>query len=106
MTQSGDTTTETERVSLSTLDGDGRTPVFEGDPRTVRLALAAGESVPPHRHPGQQILFSVHEGEFDLDLGSETLSLSAGEIARFDGAQDISPTAVTDAVALVVLADE
>ncbi|WP_324757292.1 cupin domain-containing protein [Haloarcula montana] len=104
MTQSGDTTTETERVSLSELDGDGRTPLFEGEPRTVRLALDAGESVPPHQHPGRQIVFQVLDGEFDLELGAETLSLSAGEVARFDGAQDISPTAVTDAEALLVLA--
>lgn len=104
MTQSTDAPSETERVSLSALDGEGRTPLFEGEPRTVRLTLDAGESVPPHQHPGREIVFHVLDGEFDLTLGEETLSLEAGDVARFDGAQDISPSATTDAAALLVLA--
>ena len=94
----------TERVHLPDLDGDGRGVLFEGEPRTVRLALEAGETVPPHEHPGRDIVCSVVEGELTMTLGDDDHSLTAGDVLRFDGDQDISPTAETDVVALLVLA--
>ncbi|MBX0324635.1 cupin domain-containing protein [Halomicroarcula sp. F13] len=93
-----------ERVSLSDLDASGRAQLFEGEPKTVRLTLSAGEEVPPHQHPGRDIVFHLLDGEVDLTLGETTLSLSASDVARFDGEQDISPAAVTDCEALLVLA--
>lgn len=93
-----------ERATLDA-DGEGRTALFGSNPRTVLLSLSADERVPPHTHPEADVLFQVLDGEFDLDLGDETHHLTAGEIARFDGDQEISPRAVTDARALVVLAD-
>jgi len=94
----------TELVSLADrADGD-RAVLFENDPKTVRLALDAGESVPPHRHPETDIVFHLLSGTLDLNLGNETHRLTAGDVARFDGEQDISPAAIEDSEALLVLA--
>ena len=87
-------------------DGEGRGVVFDGDPKVVHLRLAAGERVPPHRHPGETVVFHVLAGEFALTVGEATERLSAGSLARFDGAQDVSPAAETDAEALLVLASD
>ncbi|MGB9931701.1 cupin domain-containing protein [Haloarcula amylolytica] len=97
------TATETERATLDG-DGDGRTRLFDGEPKTIRLTLDAGESIPAHKHPGRDIVFLLRSGAVDLTLGDETLSLSPGEIVRFDGDQDISPAATADSEALLVLA--
>lgn len=79
--------------------------LFDGaEPRTSLLQLAASERVPEHRHPGRTILFYVIEGEITLRVGEETASLCTGDIAQFDGDQDISPAAKTDSQALVILA--
>ncbi|NLV06161.1 cupin domain-containing protein [Haloarcula rubripromontorii] len=97
------TAAETERA---TLDGDenGRTRLFDGEPKTIQLTLGAGESIPAHKHPGRDIVFFLRSGTVDLTLGDETLSLSPGDVVRFDGDQDISPAAAADSEALLVLA--
>lgn len=92
-----------DTATLADFDADGRTPVFE-DPYTVHLGLEAGDSVPPHTHPGQDILFAVHDGELDLTVGEETERLAAGEMANFDGDADIAVEAIEDVRALVVFA--
>jgi quercetin dioxygenase-like cupin family protein len=94
-----------ETASLTEFDANGRTPVFE-DPYTVHLGLEAGDSVPPHTHPGQDILFAVQDGELDLTVGEETERLAAGEMASFDGDADIAVDAIEDVRALVVFADQ
>jgi len=93
-----------ERVTLDDLDGGDRAALFEGEPHTVRLALAAGDEVPAHQHPDRQIVFHQLTGELDLILDDEVLSLSPGDVVRFDGDRDISPRARTDSEALLVLA--
>lgn len=93
-----------ERASLPELDGAGRAALFEGEPRTVRLALEAGESIPAHRHPGRDVVCHLLSGRMELTLAGETVSLEAGDVVRFDGAQDISPRAETDCEAVLVLA--
>ncbi|MFU1780765.1 cupin domain-containing protein [Haloarcula japonica] len=97
------TSTETERATLGG-DGDGRMRLFDGEPKTVRLTLDAGESIPAHKHPGRDIVFLLRSGAVDLTLGDETVSLSPGDVVRFDGDQDISPAATADSEALLVLA--
>jgi len=92
-----------QTATLADFDADGRTPVFE-DPYTVHLGLEAGDSVPPHTHPGQAILFAVQEGKLDLTVGEETERLAAGEMASFDGDADIAVEAIVDVRALVVFA--
>jgi quercetin dioxygenase-like cupin family protein len=89
---------------LSALDGTHAT-VFPGaEPRTVRLALDAGERVDRHSHPGRDVVFLVIEGAVELTVGDETLALGAGQAARFDGERDVSPLATEACTALVVLA--
>lgn len=90
---------------LPDLDGDPHATVFPGaEPRTVRLTLEAGERVDPHRHPGREVVFYVPEGAIELHLGDDTVELSGGDIARFDGDREISPVASEDSTALIVLA--
>ncbi|SFR85142.1 Cupin domain-containing protein [Halomicrobium zhouii] len=93
-----------ERANVDAADEAGRAALFEGEPRTVHLSLSADQRVPAHDHPDRQILFHVLEGEIALDLDDETHDLSAGDVLRFDGDCQISPKAVSDARALVVLA--
>lgn len=93
-----------ERVDLTGFEGEGRATLFEGEPHTVRLSLAAGDGVPAHEHPDREIVFHQLAGELDLHLGDEMLSLTPGDVVRFDGDQDISPQAQTDSEALLVLA--
>ncbi|WP_138005270.1 cupin domain-containing protein [Halalkalirubrum salinum] len=91
--------------SLSELEATPHAVVFPSvEPKTVRLDLTAGESVPPHEHPDREIVLYILEGQLDLTVAEETYELTAGDVARFDGAQDISPTAIEDSRALLVLA--
>jgi quercetin dioxygenase-like cupin family protein len=90
---------------LSDLDTEPHAEVFPGEePKTVRLSLDAGDHVPTHSHPGRQIVCYGISGTVDLTLGESTHGIEAGDIVRFDGDQDISPRAVTDATILLVLA--
>lgn len=92
-----------ERASVDAIDEGGRAALFEGEPRTVLLSLSADERVPGHTHPERNVVFHVLEGDIDLDLDDETHRLEAGDVVRFGGNREISPRAVTDARALVVL---
>ncbi|ESP89843.1 cupin domain-containing protein [Candidatus Halobonum tyrrellensis] len=98
-------TTTTRTVDLSAVDGAPHANLFPGsEPKTIRLTLAAGDRVDPHRHPGRQVVLYLLEGAVDLTVGDETHSLREGDVARFDGDQDISPHATERSTALVVLA--
>ena len=92
-----------ERATVD-VDGTGRQSLFDGEPRTVLLSLAADERVPAHSHPVRAVVFHVLSGEIELTLDDETTTLRAGEMSRFDGDCDISPYASKDARALVTLA--
>ena len=94
----------TEHVVLDDLEGRPHAHCFEAEPTTIRLTLAEGESVPAHRHPDRRIVLYVVEGELSVTLGDADHAVRAGEVIRFDGNQDISPTAIEDTVALIVLA--
>ena len=94
-----------DRVSLSDLDGEPHAVVFPNtEPKTVRLSLSAGERVPDHDHPGRDILLYLLDGRVSLTLGDDTYEIGPNELVRFDGDQSISPTAIEDATALIVLA--
>jgi len=91
--------------SLDDLEGEPHANVFpEDEPKTIRLTLAAGEDVPSHDHPDREIVLYLVEGAVELQLGEETHELAAGDIVRFDGDQEVSPRAVEDSTALIVLA--
>lgn len=54
--------------------------------------------------PNREIVFYLIEGTIELELGDETRELSARDIVRFDGDQEIAPHAVEESTALIVLA--
>lgn len=95
------TTTHT----LDELDGKPHANVFpDAEPETIRLTLDAGEAVPAHSHPDREIVLYLTEGRIELALGDETHELIEGDVARFDGDQEIAPRAVEESTALIVLA--
>lgn len=90
---------------LSELESTPHANLFpDAEPRTIRLSLEAGEAVPEHRHPEREIVLHLLEGSVELTLDGTVHELEAGEVIRFDGDREISPRAVTDATALLVLA--
>jgi len=92
-------------TALDDLEGEPHANVFpEAEPKTVRLTLAEDEAVPAHDHPDREIVLYLVEGEVELEVGGETHEVTAGDVARFDGDQDISPWATADSTALLVLA--
>lgn len=90
--------------SLEALESTPHAQVFDGEPKTIRLALEAGESIAPHQHPDRQIVMHVLEGRLSVSLDDDEYEVNAGELVRFDGAQDIAPEALADSTALLVLA--
>jgi quercetin dioxygenase-like cupin family protein len=94
-----------ERVALEDLDAAPHAVAFpDSEPRVVKLTLAAGESVDPHQHPEREIVLLLRRGRLELTLDSEVHRVTAGELVTFDGAQDISPRALEDSEAVLVLA--
>ncbi|MFB6280961.1 MAG: cupin domain-containing protein [Haloferacaceae archaeon] len=93
----------TATASLDDLDARPHAEAWGGEPRTVRLALDAGESVPEHTHPDRAVVVAVLEGELVLSLDGTDLTATAGDLVRFDGRRRVAPRARTDATALVVL---
>ncbi|MFB6152883.1 MAG: cupin domain-containing protein [Halodesulfurarchaeum sp.] len=90
--------------TLSELDGTPHANVFpDSEPKTIRLTLDAGEEVAPHSHPDREIVFYLVDGTVELQLGSQSHELTAGDIAHFDGDQEIAPRAVEEATAVIVL---
>ncbi|WP_247730761.1 cupin domain-containing protein [Halovivax limisalsi] len=94
----------TERVRLDDLEGSPHAHCFEEEPMTIRLTLEAGESVPAHQHPDRRIVCHLLEGSISMTLGEDEHAIEAGDVVRFDGNQDVSPEALEDSVALLVLA--
>lgn len=94
----------TETATLADLEDRPRVRLFDGEPRTVRLALEAGDGIPPHRHPDREIVLHLLEGRLSLALDDEEYALEAGDVARFDGTREIALDALADSVALLVLA--
>jgi len=91
--------------TLSELEGQPHANVFpDAEPKTIRLALSAGEEVATHSHPGRDILLYLVEGTIELRLGDEMHELASGDVARFDGDREISPRATSESTALIVLA--
>ncbi|UIP00440.1 cupin domain-containing protein [Halobaculum sp. CBA1158] len=92
--------------TLEELTGEPHATVFpDAEPKTIRLALDAGESVAPHTHPGRDIVLHLIEGAIELQVGGATHEVTAGDVARFSGDRDISPRALDDSVAVIVLAE-
>lgn len=99
------TDSSVDLVSLDELDGRPHAVLFDDEPRAIRLTLDAGEAIAPHRHPGRCIVCYLLDGRLTVTLGTDEYELEAGDVVRFDGAQDISPEAIEDSTALLVMAD-
>ncbi|MFB6137014.1 MAG: cupin domain-containing protein [Halobacteriaceae archaeon] len=95
-----------EVTTLAALTDTPHAEVFEPGtgPRVVRLALEADESVPPHTHPGTDVVLHVLDGQLELTLDGEHTVVDAGQVTRFSGEREISPRALEDSRALVVFA--
>lgn len=96
--------TPTERVTLEQADGQPHARLFDGEPQTIRLTLEAGDSIAPHQHPDREIVLHVLEGALTVTLGEDEHEVPAGDVVRFDGRQYVSPEALEDTTALLVLA--
>jgi len=94
-----------ELTDLATLSETPHAEVFDRrEPRTVRLQLDAGESVPPHTHPGTDVVLHLLSGHLEVTLDDETYDVEAGELLQFGGNSEASPRAVEDSTAVIVLA--
>ena len=73
------------------------------DLEVMRLVLAAGKSVPPHKVSGE-ITIHCLEGSLRIVLAERTVTLDAGELLFLEGEAMHGVTALTDASALVTIA--
>lgn len=92
----------------ATLDGTPESthtrPFDPGEPPVIRLTLPAGERVPPHDHPDHRVVLFLRSGLLEVDIDGGSHRVEAGEVVRFDGRNEVSPYAVEDSDALIVLA--
>lgn len=93
---------------ITDVDDLTKTPhaeVFEARrPRTVRLRLDADERIPPHTHPGTNVVLHLLSGRLELSLDGETYDVGPGELVRFSGEREISPRALEPSTAVAVFA--
>jgi len=73
------------------------------DLEVVRLVLLAGQSLPPHRVPGE-ITIQCLEGRLAVDLDAGRIELSAGELLFLEGNAMHGVTGLEDASALLTIA--
>lgn len=94
-----------EITNLSDLEPGVHADVFERDqPRTVRLELDADRRVPPHTHPGTNVVLYLVSGRLELTLDDEEHELEPDDIVQFSGDQEVSPYAVEPSIAIIVFA--
>lgn len=94
-----------EHTDLGDLEATTHAEVFETrEPRTVRLSLKAEESVPPHTHPGTNVVILCLSGQIRLDLDDQVFQIGPEEAVRFRGDREVSPTAIKDSTAIIVFA--
>ncbi len=94
-----------EITAIDVLTETPHAELFERrEPRAVRLGLDAGDEVPPHTHPGTNVVLHLLDGRLDLSLDGESHELEPGDVARFSGEREISPRAIEASTALVVFA--
>jgi mannose-6-phosphate isomerase-like protein (cupin superfamily) len=94
-----------ELVSLDDTMDEPHAELFaEPRPRCVRLRLAADERIPPHTHPGTDVVMHLVSGALELSLDEETFDLTPGDLVRWRGEREVSPRAREPSTAVVVFA--
>lgn len=94
-----------EITALKELTKTPHAEVFDRqEPRTVRLQLDAGEQMPPHTHPGTDIVLYLVSGHLELWLDDDCHEMTPEQLARFSGEREISPHALEPSTAIVVFA--
>jgi quercetin dioxygenase-like cupin family protein len=69
-----------------------RPVLFKGERATaLLLCLKPGQSVPPHRHEGFEIVLQPLRGEAEAVLDGEPVTLRPGQVVFVDGANDFAP---------------
>jgi quercetin dioxygenase-like cupin family protein len=70
--------------------------------RSLLFTLEAGQGIPPHRHPGAQVVLAVLAGEIEVATEA-TQTVKAGEVVAHDGNGSISLLARQPGKVLVTL---
>ncbi|GGL97631.1 hypothetical protein [Deinococcus aerophilus] len=72
--------------------------------RALLFTLEAGEGLPPHRHPGAQVVLAVLSGEVEVRAGEAgPQTVGAAGVVTHDGDHVISVLALRSAQLLVTL---
>lgn len=96
-----------ELATLDELTDAPHAELFEQrQPRAVRLQLDADERVPPHTHPGTNVVLHVLSGRLELSLDDDVYDLESGQLVRFSGEREVSPHAREPSTAVVVFAPQ
>ena len=86
------------------LAGTGTHALFKSrDLEVMRLVLRAGQSLPPHKVPGE-ITIHCLEGALDVGIDGRTVTLRVGELTYLAGGAVHDVRATEDASALVTIA--
>lgn len=70
----------------------------------VKKILKAGEKIPRHNHPGDDIIFTVLKGKAEVFFNDERFHTAVpGDIIRFEGGSYINADILEDAEIQIVL---
>ncbi|MDY6779520.1 MAG: cupin domain-containing protein [Halobacteria archaeon] len=102
---SPDRGSETKVRSLDQFKPSPHVRLFDS-PKTVLLGLDEGEEVAPHRHPDENVVLHVVEGEMEVELDGTPHVVEENEVIRFDGGSEVSPLARTGSKAVLVFEEK
>ena len=73
-------------------DSEKPTPtvVVKGDfGRVIHISFEAGQQVPAHKHPNNDVIVQVLSGELEHTMNSNTTTLKANDLAHFFGDNEV-----------------
>ncbi|GAF38430.1 hypothetical protein FC83_GL001645 [Agrilactobacillus composti DSM 18527 = JCM 14202] len=72
--------------------------------QTIKKAVATGDTIPKHHHPGNQVVFICTQGQIDIFLDDDEVHhLHAGSVLGFAGEHYINGKALQDAEVCITL---
>lgn len=71
--------------------------------KVIKKVGQAGDQIPKHNHPEENILFTVVKGEVEVFIDEERFEMSPGKVLSFDGNSYIRANIVRDAEVFVTL---